>query len=52
MLVLLPVESDQLGVTIAAAVGMVVFILWAVPQLYPEVYEHSGLIRRRVGLCR
>ena len=34
MLVLLPVESDQLSIIIAAAVGIVVFILWAIPQLY------------------
>jgi uncharacterized membrane protein len=34
MLVLLPLESDQLGVAIAAGVVMVGFILWAVPQFY------------------
>ena len=34
MLVLLPLESDQLGVAIAAGVVMIAFIVWAIPQLY------------------
>jgi uncharacterized membrane protein len=34
MLVLLPLESEQLGVAIAAGIAMVAFILWVVPQLW------------------
>ncbi|MBI4784677.1 MAG: glycosyltransferase [Oscillatoriophycideae cyanobacterium NC_groundwater_1537_Pr4_S-0.65um_50_18] len=34
MLVLLPLESDELAVAIAAGTIMVLFILWVVPQLW------------------
>jgi uncharacterized membrane protein len=34
MIILLPVEADHLGVAIVAGTGMVLFILWAIPQLY------------------